>query len=396
MPTGDFSYKEGTIETGYVIIDNSEDQTRRGNEFVWVPVDKNQKITLDVDSKEDIKSVVLYNPIGEKIVEEANKGKEYTTEIATLGNANCINGEYKAEVETASGKTSKTLTVRSLYTIDAFNDYYKTDEFINVMITRMSVQDKQALYASLSDYTHKSIANEDEFGAVYANMMVSAFKDETEEKNNATYTLYSNSVNENGGFYIARYEAGAPTKIRTAGNKDTSADDIVTENGLPVSKASIDPYNNITRKQALDLAKKVYTGKSDLLTGAAWDRTMDWIINKNDKNLTIKDVVVDSKSWGNYQDSTFTATGTGSLAKTGAFGNNTKVNNIFDLAGNVFEWSSESNAANSSFPCVFRGGGCYSTGASFPASLRNDSTQDYYNDSDRIPFCTLFVALSPA
>ena len=36
-----FEHTEGTIDTGYVIRDKDN-----GNEFVWVPVDKNQKITL--------------------------------------------------------------------------------------------------------------------------------------------------------------------------------------------------------------------------------------------------------------------------------------------------------------------------------------------------------------
>ena len=48
-----FSYKEGTIDTGYVVVDGE------GNEFVWVPVDKNQKIKIDVTSKEEIESITL-------------------------------------------------------------------------------------------------------------------------------------------------------------------------------------------------------------------------------------------------------------------------------------------------------------------------------------------------
>lgn len=47
IPTG-YTYKEGSRDTGLVIQDG------RGNEFVWVPVNQNQKLTLDVTSTEDI------------------------------------------------------------------------------------------------------------------------------------------------------------------------------------------------------------------------------------------------------------------------------------------------------------------------------------------------------
>ena len=138
----------------------------------------------------------------------------------------------------------------------------------------------------------------------------------------------------------------------------------------------------------------MYAEKSDLLTGAAWDRTMDWIINQNDRGLTIKDIVVDSKSWGNYTDSSFNVTGTGILAKTGAFGGYTKVNNIYDLAGNVYEWSSETNTADSSRPCVFRGGYYNYSGSDDPASVRDSISTTRSYDNIRVSFRTLFVDLS--
>ena len=47
-----FEHKEGNIKTGYVIKDK-----KTGNEFVWVPVEKNQKIT------ETLKNQVSANKI---------------------------------------------------------------------------------------------------------------------------------------------------------------------------------------------------------------------------------------------------------------------------------------------------------------------------------------------
>ena len=112
-----------------------------------------------------------------------------------------------------------------------------------------------------------------------------------------------------------------------------------------------------------------------MLTNAAWDRTLGWIKNSNDKSLTLQDIIVDSKSWGYYSDSAFE--GHGRLAKTGAFGDNTKVNKVYDLAGNVYEWTS-SKSPDSSLPCVSRGGSYGGTGSNHPASRRNVSLETVY------------------
>jgi len=50
---------------------------------------------------------------------------------------------------------------------------------------------------------------------------------------------------------------------------------------------------------------------------------------------------------------------------------------IYDLAGNVFEWTLE-YTSNSSSPCAFRGGGYDRSGNHYPAAYRsNYSTTDY-------------------
>ena len=57
MPNENFKHVAGTtIDSGYVIRD-----TTNGNEFVWVPVDQNQRIEINVTSKEEnITSITLY------------------------------------------------------------------------------------------------------------------------------------------------------------------------------------------------------------------------------------------------------------------------------------------------------------------------------------------------
>lgn len=201
----------------------------------------------------------------------------------------------------------------------------------------------ERIYQLASVPAGKEITNRIEFDMVFRDIMRGIGFVDLED--------YKNSVNTYGGFYIGRYEAG-------------------DDDGTLVSRAGVEPYINLTRSQAKDLAENMYTGKSHLLTGAAWDRTLGWIINGNDRNLNVEDIVANSSSWGNYSDSTFEAEGKGSKANTGEFGDYTKVNNIYDLAGNVFEWTSE-QGPNSSYPGVGRGGCYYHTGYNYPSSFRN-------------------------
>ena len=50
--------------------------------------------------------------------------------------------------------------------------------------------------------------------------------------------------------------------------------------------------------------------------------------------------------------------------------------NIYDLAGNVVEWTLEKSTDTDS-PCAYRGGGCNFSGSGGPASYRNDDSTSY-------------------
>ena len=121
-------------------------------------------------------------------------------------------------------------------------------------------------------------------------------------------------------------------------------------------------WNEILYTTALEKCTSKYTGKSytsSLLTGAAWDRTLGWIYETGNK--TEMQIVGDSKDWGKYNDDTFSGT-TGGI-NTGSK-EETKANNIYDLAGNVCEWTTEAALPDDQ---VFRGGGSYGS-AFFPPS----------------------------
>ena len=379
IPTGFYAVSGTDKAGGFVISSVANDDlnnSKGGNQFVWVPVEQNQKLSLVVKSPDDITSIKLIDPVGDEInlgiSGSIGKSFEKTNIDPTY------NGVYKAEVTIGTEKTTETLLVRSLYAQDAFNDYF-TDEFyegdgaFNMWKARFRNPQETQMYSIISSAFGASVTNRSEFNAwakSYDNL--SSWTDLT--TNSTTSLNYATSVNTNGGFYIARFEAGSSTK-RTSGNSNTDGSTM----DVPLSKSGVDTYNYVTRSQAIKIAEKMYSGKSYLITNAAWDRTLGWIINSNDKSLTIANVVSDSKSWGNYSDSSFSATGTGGLAQTGAFENNTKVNNIYDLAGNVYGWTS-ATSPNSSIPCVVQGGYYVVSGSSYPASSRSYSYETYCYD----------------
>ena len=160
-------------------------------------------------------------------------------------------------------------------------------------------------------------------------------------------------VKKYGGFYIGRYEAGIPTGDTSTSNKT----------GVPVSKQGATVWTDINYDNAKASAESMINNnpyvQTGLLTGKAWDRTCHWI-----------DDVVDirnSCTYGNYSNSQSPANVTGYGEKQVAgFSDKWSVKNIYDLAGNVWEWTSE---AGSTF-LIVRGGVYLNNGDVSPVSCR--------------------------
>ena len=109
-----------------------------------------------------------------------------------------------------------------------------------------------------------------------------------------------------------------------------------------------------------------------------------------------EEVIDDSKSWGNYRNATFTYTnssggtstkneGSGIRIPTGST-EYTKANNIYDLAGNVYDWTMEANTTSYR---VFRGGGHFTSGTS-TARNRSGNIPNGSDFSIRLQGCTLY------
>ena len=210
---------------------------------------------------------------------------------------------------------------------------------------------------------------------------------ETEKTKEEAIKMYA-SVKRNEGFYIARYEAGNDG------------------NGNVVLKKGADVYNEIpwsangqmkettgTTGGAVELsrnfanAKNYKTVTSTLIYGVQWDAVMKWMENVNNPNVEGKTYIQDSTGMGWHS-----GVSGNSDHKTGIdIGEENKVSNqvkkIYDLAGNVLEWTMESYGTGVR---IVRGGYYDYTGFDLPVSSRGN--QEPFESGSNVGFRpTLFL-----
>ena len=166
----------------------------------------------------------------------------------------------------------------------------------------------------------------------------------TEGKKNETTTnahakdieAFVSKANVSGGYYIGRYEA------RTEIERKSSSVTLT-----PVtSKANDYVYNYVTQAQASERCQSMYTNKpfeSDLVNSYAWDTAIIFFQEFGGNSTYSQKTSVNSK---------LANTGTSGTSYTG-----TKdiICNVYDMASNCYEWSTETYGL-SGYPCTLRGG----------------------------------------
>lgn len=173
------------------------------------------------------------------------------------------------------------------------------------------------------------------------------------------YATMIESINKYKGFYIGRYE------LSDAGEKKKQPT-LTKKNWYSL-------YKKCTELKASDKVK------TEMIWGCQWDVACNFIANYGERKS-----ITNSSGWGNYSDSTGDAAVKEADGTTNAYGKkqNTgysefwKANNIYDFAGNCFEWTQE---ADYLLGRVSGGGSCYRDGYNFSASVRSYGNPNYSN-----------------
>ena len=311
---------ENEIDTGYVIYEGEEavtdsnvaDAQKNRNQYVWVPVP-------------DISKFYGTDANGKKW------GKIYTFSSSTSSGYDEITGTQPYNWSESNG----------VMTISSKTNYREPDVVAKYSSTGYDMDSRLKTLGIGAKTTHEFLNQlEKEFNNMVA------------------------SVEKYGGFYIGRYETGNI-------NQDTP---VIQKGNTNISSQTW--YNMYKRCKNIKGANtNVETG---MIWGNQWDRTLMWLIETGSK--TKEQIADDSTSWGNYYNATFeyvnssgsTATkneGSSTRIPTGS-AEYTKANNIYDLAGNVRDWTME---AYSTYSRVYRGGYYNSNGGYYPADSRGNS-----------------------
>ena len=185
---------------------------------------------------------------------------------------------------------------------------------------------------------------------------------------------FIDSVEENGGYYIGRYEASYASGSSGADYK--AASKVSTGNStsrMSYTKGTL--WNFITQPTASKVAINTYAEstsvKSDLINSYAWDTAIVYIQESGHTN------------YANQNSKNSSLSNTGNLAE----GIKDEVCKINDMASNVREWTTEHSSrtlSSSAIPCVYRGG--YYEGSGYYTANRgtNGSTISDYTFGFRL------------
>ena len=348
IPSG-FYYVTGKPSTGLVISDKFDDDdnnSKGGNQFVWVP---------------------------------CNGGKaKYKAHTYATPKADDVNNW--ALEDTGNGKW------RTYY----YRNYTDWSDLEN----RTEKEESVVKYGGF--YVGRYEAGEPVNASFY------------NDKDGSTYwqSYYSVDVSTTYG------ENDSNPSAVTTYNKTYKTKDVTEQNGenlLPVSKKNTPSWNFISQKKSKTVSENMYgssrTIKSYLIDGTAWDTITQWISDSTKKSVT------DSTAWGNYYNANYTVKGL--YAKHQYKNANDKIDrwfpayvynygtypkgnertevatgvtvegdptrnsacNIYDMAGNMWEWTTEtgkhdSKDANATTYAVRRGGGFGWGGSDAPVSYR--------------------------
>ena len=231
------------------------------------------------------------------------------------------NGEDYSEIKyliKGSTETDDTLETRFTKAKEYYGKIYtKTGEQYNLISNDVTYSSDTTYYAKIIDKFNDNQG----CGLTY-------------NEYNSKKSKMLQSIKNNGGFFIGRYEVGylEGTK-RIVGNANTAPTQI------PVIKHNAYPYNWITCSQAEKLAESLSSESSDkttsLMFGLQWDLVLRFL---NSNGVSRDELIINSITWGNYKNSEFKVD-RGEWAKYESIGDFYKFNDATYYDNNYFNRS---------------------------------------------------------
>lgn len=332
----------GNISDGLVISDIPDDDldnSKKGNQFVWIPVDNP---VLDVRNLKDDAS------INKKIKETNDKGI-YPMAIR-ISDENYASILYKFE----------NIRENTAINITALN------------------------YSSTS--TEKEPSNLD--NSLDNNVNIQNWTNIMYQKE---YNELIAKVRNDKGFWIARFE----TSLNAEGIAQSKKDEQVLTNinwyelyqkekTFEINVVSDDSNQSLQNSTEQQVEQQMT--HSHMIWGSQWDQIMIWLRDIKNENVNGNAFYITNSTYmGNYADTeikeinekgkeiTVKAKGTSIRYNTG-YMKNSIVKNIYDLAGNAFEWTMESYYESLR---TVRGGYCAYDAQTYPVSTRFSFKPDY-------------------
>ena len=326
--------------TGTLESLNTFDATATAEDIIWgeTAYVKGEKIT-------GTKVVTVAQAKEAQKVFEAN-----TTLLDDYGNSVKVPAGFKIAEDSATSVT-RGVVIEDVSS-EGTTEYTKGSQFVWIPVEDVKTDSGNTTPIILGRYTFEKdgtetlvqssedYAKESLLGA-YRELLKNTSSANSKAKDIADFV---EKVHKSKGYYIGRYELGDATGVKRDGN---------TSDSNPIScKEGIYPYNYITQLQASSLCQKMYNSNNfncDLINSYAWDTAIVFIQKfSGDTNysqqLGVNSTVSIQKCGDNILNDKYVESGD----------ENKDIRcNIYDMAGSVQEWDTETNNQN---PCTARGG----------------------------------------
>ena len=258
----------------------------------------------------------------------------------------------------------------------------KSNQFVWVPVSQENFETEFVRRVGYSSGTEQSMTDYGEANAEGTNIEIDGTETGVIESSTTVQEVQEmyDSVYRNEGFYIGRYETGKDNSGNVVVQKGA---DVYTN--VPWSKNKTmneETATENTQDGAIELARNFDTANSyptvtsTLCYGVQWDATLTFI----DPEYT--GFAKNSEGMGWYEDNCQEGN-TDNKTGIDTEGNINSPKNIYDLAGNVYEWTMESYGTTSR---VGRGGFYNISGSIYPASNRDraDPSTSYFHIGFRV------------